>query len=104
MHASADSHEVTTLKIDQTHPLTRPTQSESAEQKKNATPVEESRTAVGSKTTLSQLSTQDDSSDIDTARVNDIRQAISEGRLELDTSKIADGLVQSVRDILGDNA
>lgn len=92
------------MKIDQTQPLTRPTQNEAAEQRKGADAVESSKTAAGSRTTLSQIPTNDDSGDIDTARVNEIRQAISEGRLELDTSKIADGLVQSVRDMLGERS
>ncbi|MGM8930858.1 flagellar biosynthesis anti-sigma factor FlgM [Salinicola sp. MH3R3-1] len=90
------------MKIDQTHPLTRPAQNEATEQRKGAETVEGAHTAAGSRTTLSQIATADDSSDIDTARVNEIRQAISEGRLELDTGKIADGLVKSVRDMLGE--
>ncbi|WP_251978185.1 flagellar biosynthesis anti-sigma factor FlgM [Salinicola avicenniae] len=89
------------MKIDQTHPLTRPTQSDATEQKKATAPAADTQTVAGSTTTFSQLSAQDDSSDIDTARVNEIRQAIADGSLELDTSKIADGLVQSVRDMLG---
>ncbi|WP_110709100.1 flagellar biosynthesis anti-sigma factor FlgM [Salinicola sp. CR57] len=90
------------MKIDQTQPLTRPTQNEAAEQRKSVESLGNAKTAAGSTTTLSQISTADDSGDIDTARVNDIRQAISEGRLELDTGKIADGLIQSVRDMLGE--
>ncbi|WP_110656010.1 flagellar biosynthesis anti-sigma factor FlgM [Salinicola halimionae] len=90
------------MKIDQTQPLTRPTQNEATELRKSTESLEGTKPSIGSKTTLSQISTGDDSSDIDTARVNEIRQAISEGRLELDTGKIADGLVQSVRDMLGE--
>ena len=51
-------------------------------------------------TRLSQAAT-DTSQDIDTARVAEIRQAISEGRLEIRADKIADGLIDSVRDMLG---
>ncbi len=91
-----------TLKIDQTQPLTRPTQNEAAEQRKSAESLGAAKTTAGSRTTLSQIPRGDESGDIDTARVNDIRQAISEGRLELDTSKIADGLIQSVRHMLGE--
>jgi len=91
------------LKIDQTQPLTRPTQNEAAEQRKSTESLEGAKTSIGSKTTLSQISTRDASGDIDTARVNEIRQAISEGRLELDTGKIADGLIQSVRNMLGEH-
>lgn len=92
------------MKIDQTHPLTRPTHNESVEQKKAPAATDSAGTSAGSTTTLSQLDPQDDSSDIDTARVNEIRQAIADGRLELDTGKIADGLIQSVRDMLGERS
>jgi negative regulator of flagellin synthesis FlgM len=40
--------------------------------------------------------------DIDMARVAEIRQAISEGRLQLRPERIADGLIDSVKDLLGD--
>ncbi|OLO05591.1 MULTISPECIES: flagellar biosynthesis anti-sigma factor FlgM [Salinicola] len=88
------------MKIDQTQPLTRSTQNEPVEQRKGAESLEDTKASAGSTTTLSQIPKGDASEDIDTARVNEIRQAISEGRLELDTGKIADGLVQSVRDML----
>ena len=42
----------------------------------------------------------DSGQDINTARVDEIRQAISEGRLEIRADKIADGLIESVRDLL----
>ena len=34
---------------------------------------------------------------IDTARVEEIKQAISEGRFKIDASRIADGLINEVR-------
>lgn len=37
---------------------------------------------------------------IDQARVDEIRQAISEGRFKVDASRIADGLIASVREML----
>ncbi|MGC3874858.1 flagellar biosynthesis anti-sigma factor FlgM [Halomonas sp. GXIMD04776] len=43
----------------------------------------------------------DTSHDVDTARVAEIRQAISEGRLDIRPERIADGLIDSVRDLLG---
>lgn len=89
-----------TLKIDSTQPLARPAQSDAVEPRKTAGSSEETATLAGSRTTLSPMPKGDESGDIDTARVNEIRQAISDGRLELDTGKIADGLVQSVRDML----
>lgn len=46
--------------------------------------------------------TDDDGSrDIDAARVAEIRQAISEGRLEFHADRIADKLIASVQDLLG---
>lgn len=36
--------------------------------------------------------------DIDTAKVEEIRQAIAEGRIKIDPSKIADGLLASLRE------
>lgn len=38
---------------------------------------------------------------VDRARVDEIRQAISEGRFRMDASRIADGLLESVREMLG---
>jgi len=40
--------------------------------------------------------------DIDLARVAEIRQAIADGKLAIDTSRIADGLIDSVRELLDD--
>lgn len=40
------------------------------------------------------------SQDIDQVRVDDLRQAILEGRLVMSTDRIADGLIASVRDML----
>jgi negative regulator of flagellin synthesis FlgM len=50
----------------------------------------------GSVTHLS-LAAQDQSLDIDQARVDEIRQAIREGKLSLDSGKIADGLLASIQ-------
>lgn len=47
---------------------------------------------------LSALS--DGSNDIDMARVSAIRDAIASGQLKIDTSRIADGLIASARDLL----
>lgn len=44
---------------------------------------------------------QPSSADFDIARVAEIRQAISEGRYQVDTGKIADGLLDTVRDLIG---
>lgn len=38
--------------------------------------------------------------EIDRRRVDEIRQAISEGRFKVDANRIADGLIESVRQML----
>lgn len=42
----------------------------------------------------------DSSQDIDTVRVEELRQAIAEGRLEIRAEKIADGLIESLHELL----
>jgi negative regulator of flagellin synthesis FlgM len=37
---------------------------------------------------------------VDRARVDEIRQAMSEGRFQVDAGKIADGLINSVKEML----
>lgn len=41
--------------------------------------------------------------DFDAARVAEIRASISAGRYQVDTAKIADGLLSTVRDLLSKN-
>jgi negative regulator of flagellin synthesis FlgM len=41
---------------------------------------------------------------VDRARVDEIRQAMSEGRFKVDAERIADGLIDSVRQMLGTQA
>lgn len=38
---------------------------------------------------------------VDRKRVDEIRQAIAEGRFQVDANRIADGLIDSVRQMLG---
>lgn len=38
---------------------------------------------------------------VNQSRVDEIRQAISEGRFKIDANRIADGLLDSVREMLG---
>jgi negative regulator of flagellin synthesis FlgM len=40
------------------------------------------------------------SADIDVAQVESIKQAIKEGTLSIDTSKIADGIIETARNLL----
>lgn len=42
----------------------------------------------------------DGSRDVDTARVAEIRQGIADGRLEFNAERIADKLIENVRDLL----
>nr|WP_238486956.1 flagellar biosynthesis anti-sigma factor FlgM [Cupriavidus pauculus] len=42
---------------------------------------------------------QDSDSDIDAAKVEEVRQAIAEGRIKIDPSKIADGLLASLHEL-----
>lgn len=43
--------------------------------------------------------TQPGDDDIDTAKVEEIRQAIAEGRIRIDPGKIADGLLATLREL-----
>ncbi|OZI32613.1 flagellar biosynthesis anti-sigma factor FlgM [Bordetella genomosp. 1] len=46
------------------------------------------------------LALQDGSADINVERVNAIRAAIASGQLKIDTSRIADSLIASAKDLL----
>lgn len=43
---------------------------------------------------------QNSDNDVNVARVNEIRDALASGQLKIDPSRIADGLIASVRDLL----
>lgn len=91
------------MKIDSSQPLHHFSQSEAI---RKAQPTQESTPAKPSTpAAIAHLSdaAQDASQDIDTARVAEIRQAISEGRLDIRPERIADGLLDSVRDLLNDS-
>ncbi|HEU0277675.1 MAG TPA: flagellar biosynthesis anti-sigma factor FlgM [Rhodanobacteraceae bacterium] len=59
------------------------------------------RVAAQPSTHLSHLGSGDASQDIDQARVAEVRQAIADGSLKVDTNRIADRLIASVRDLVG---
>ncbi|MCG7598668.1 flagellar biosynthesis anti-sigma factor FlgM [Halomonas sp. McH1-25] len=90
------------MKIDSSQPLNPITQGETGK-KPQASPTD-SATSKTQPATVTHLSdgTNDASKDVDAARVAEIRQAISEGRLDIRAERIADGLIDSVRDLLGD--
>ncbi|TDU22789.1 FlgM family anti-sigma-28 factor [Chromohalobacter marismortui] len=94
------------VKISNLHPPSQTTQSEQSDAAQRTRRGDDTAQAgtPASITTLSQSNEADTSQDIDTARVDEIRQAITDGQLELDTGKIADGLIDSVRDLLGDTS
>ncbi|MFA5677482.1 MAG: flagellar biosynthesis anti-sigma factor FlgM [Pseudomonas sp.] len=89
------------MKIDNSTPISRLPQPETG--KADARPAG-SATGAAPAGTVSHLSeaATDTSKDIDPARVAEIRRAISEGRLEIHPEKIADGLINSVRSLLGE--
>ncbi|MGH8118592.1 MAG: flagellar biosynthesis anti-sigma factor FlgM [Rhodanobacteraceae bacterium] len=89
------------MKIDNIQHLSTPKpveQGRDAEKTGKATPTGEP--GAGSVTHLSHAAT-DSSQDIDQARVAELRQAIADGRLKMDTSRIADRLIASARDLAG---
>ncbi|OHV12027.1 flagellar biosynthesis anti-sigma factor FlgM [Kushneria phosphatilytica] len=49
-------------------------------------------------------SASDASRDIDTAKVDEIRQAIRDGSFEIRSDRIADGLIQSAQELIGDQS
>ncbi|MBY4898449.1 flagellar biosynthesis anti-sigma factor FlgM [Cupriavidus sp. AU9028] len=74
-----------------------------------ATPAPASAAAPAGGLTMSPLSAQvrdigsslvgEADNDIDSAKVEEIRQAIAEGRLKMDSSRIADGLLATLREL-----
>jgi len=59
--------------------------------------------AAGTQVQISPASTQLQAADgvADTARIAEIKQAIAEGRFQINADRIADGLLDSVRQMLG---
>ena len=86
------------MKINSQNPLTRPPQTaprEEAQPVKGATPSGRQEPGPSAATHLSQKAA-DSSRDIDMARVEEIREAIREGRLEIRAERIADALIESL--------
>ncbi|SFH45434.1 flagellar biosynthesis anti-sigma factor FlgM [Modicisalibacter xianhensis] len=92
------------MKIDSSQPLNPIAQGETGKKPQaDAAESVKSKTQPATVTHLSD-SAKDASQDVDAARVAEIRQAISEGRLDIRAERIADGLIDSVRDLLGDKS
>ena len=90
------------MKIDSTQAPLRPTTTES---KDAGSRVQAGQDPVRSETpsTVTHLSSSErgSSSEVNAARVAELRQAIIDGRLEINPERIADGLIASVREQLG---
>lgn len=88
------------LKIDNISHLGHPNPVNSAKPGEKNTSVDAS--TAGTSTSVTHLSQPgaDASQDIDQLRVDEIRQAIAEGRLEIRAERIADGLIANVQDLL----
>ncbi|MDI5935133.1 flagellar biosynthesis anti-sigma factor FlgM [Halomonas kalidii] len=91
------------MKIDNQNPPIRPGQTQQrdeAQKVKGPSPASGQAAGPAATTHLSRHAA-DGSQDIDTARVEEIREAIREGRLEIRAERIADGLIANVREMLG---
>lgn len=88
------------MKIDNINSLLRSNQTQQRDETQkteSVSPVAPS-TATRESTQLSQ-SNIDESQDIDSARVEEIRDAIREGRLEMRADRIAEGLIANLKDL-----
>jgi negative regulator of flagellin synthesis FlgM len=91
------------LKIDNHNPLIRTGQAaarEETDKVKGAGQQSAASDASPSAKTHLSHDAANTSQDIDTARVEEIREAIREGRLEIHADRIADGLIANVKELL----
>ena len=77
--------------VERNNKVAAPTRAAQTEQSKQQAPTSGLQTASVS-----------DSQDIDMARVNEIREAIKDGRLEIHSDKISESLIHSIRSMLDD--
>ena len=87
------------MKIDNINSLLRSNQVQQRDEthKANSVTPATSESSARESTQLSQLSI-DETQDIDTAKVEEIRNAIREGRLEMHADRIADGLIANLKE------
>jgi negative regulator of flagellin synthesis FlgM len=92
------------VKIDSSQPSLRPSSTESKDSSARISSGQSvARSEVPSTVTrLSGMSDGNAASDVNPARVAELRQAIREGRLQINAERIADGLIASVREQLGE--
>jgi negative regulator of flagellin synthesis FlgM len=93
------------LKIDSSTPAAaaqKPViaRSQDASSSPSAAPASSSRVTLSAGTLTTAQALNDSSSDIDVAKVEQIRSDIAAGKYQIDVSKIADGLIQSASDLL----
>ncbi|ERK07008.1 MAG: flagellar biosynthesis anti-sigma factor FlgM [Pantoea sp.] len=101
------------MSIDRTQPIQPPSTVQTRENTDNGSKVRQSSTAATTSTSESgaqvKLSaaqaqlTQPGSSDINTARVEQLKTAIRNGELKMDTGKIADALIADTKAYLEGN-
>ncbi|MCG6656269.1 flagellar biosynthesis anti-sigma factor FlgM [Halomonas campisalis] len=95
------------MKINSQNPLSRPTPATPRDDTPKAKDSDKANQQSGgpSATTHLRQATTDASRDIDTVKVEEIRDAIREGRLEIHAERIADALIESLQQTTGsDNA
>lgn len=91
------------MKINNSHPnLTQPGQVESRQNAQKAQNKDGAPQKGDDPAAMTHLSNaaSDSRQDIDSLRVEELREAIREGRLDIRAERIADGLVSSVKDLL----
>jgi len=90
------------VKIDNSTKAVTPSPTSPSRTRGNA-PAAAAGSAQGTQVQLSTASTQLQGADgvVDVARIAEIRQAIAEGRFQINPERIADGLIDSVRQMLG---
>jgi negative regulator of flagellin synthesis FlgM len=91
------------LKIDSTSSLIRTQQADQAKAK-NAEKATSQSATPSFVAHLSSAATADASHDIDAARVSELQAAIKDGKLDINPEKIADSLIESVKDLLTSEA
>lgn len=86
----------------QSHPFTNRTTNQAKQTAAYQQSSAPSSAAVDLSTAARQLNQlQSDQNDVNMERVNALRQAIADGTLHMDTSRIADHIIASARDLLG---
>ena len=80
-------------------PVSQPESRDGAQKAERAVPAGQQTPEGSTETQLSRGAT-DTAQDIDNVRVEELRNAIRDGQLEVRTDQIADGLISSVEDLL----